>query len=103
MGTGELSSYDKYHLKATSNNNSQTTPLSIFRYIRRSLASRGRIGDLEGGKDSVKWDILKHIAITTPKSRRRYAELQQTIELPKVCLMSPEQINACYSEWKLKR
>lgn len=78
------------------------TPLSLFRYLRRSLVRRGRIGALEGGKDSVKWNMLKHIAITTPQNRKRYAELQHTIELPKVCLMSAGQIDACYSEWGLK-
>ena len=79
------------------------TPLSLFRYIRRSLVRRGQIGGLEAGKDSVKWNMLKHIAITTPKNRRRYAKLQHTIELPKVCLLSALQINACYSDWGLKR
>ena len=80
-----------------------STPLSLFRYIRRSLTRRGRIGALEGGKDSVKWDVLKHIAIATPRNRKRYAELQHTIELPKICLASARQIDACYSEWELKR
>ena len=80
-----------------------STPLSLFRYIRRSLARRERIGALEGGKDSVKWDVLKHIAITTPRNRKRYAELQHTIELPKIYLASAVQIDACYSEWELKR
>ena len=79
------------------------TPLSLFRYIRRSFLRRGRIGALEGGKDSVKWSMLKHLAITTPKNRRRYAKLQHTIQLPKVCLLSAMQIDACYSEWGLKR
>jgi adenylate kinase family enzyme len=80
-----------------------STPLSLFRYIRRSLARRGRTGGLEGGKDSLKWEMFKHIAITVPKNRRRYAELLQTIELPEVHVASPEQIDACYSEWGLKR
>jgi adenylate kinase family enzyme len=79
------------------------TALSLFRYIRRSFVRHGRIGGLEGGKDSVKWEMLKHIAITTPKNRRRYAELEHLIELPKVCLFSAGQINACYSRWGLKR
>jgi adenylate kinase family enzyme len=79
-----------------------STPLSLFRYIRRSLVRRGRIGGLEGGKDSVKWDVLKHIAIATPKNRKRYAKLQHTIELPKVCLTSAAQIDACYSAWGLR-
>ena len=78
------------------------TPLSLLRYIRRSLVRRGRIGALEGGKDSVKWGMLKHIAITTPNNRKRYAELQHTIALPKACLLSAGQINACYSQWRLE-
>ena len=51
----------------------------------------------------MKWDMFKHIAITTPKNRKRYAKLQHTIELPKVCLLSAEQIDVCYAEWELKR
>jgi adenylate kinase family enzyme len=79
------------------------TPLSLLRYIRRCLFRRGRIGSLEGGKDSVKWQILKHIAITTRKNRRRYVELQRMVELPKVYLSSARQIEACYLEWGLHR
>ena len=52
-----------------------STLLSLFRSLRRSLVHGGRIGALEGGKDSLKWDTLKHIAITTPRNRKRYAEL----------------------------
>jgi len=51
----------------------------------------------------VKWEMLKHIAITTPRNRKRYAELQHTLELPKIYLASAVQIDACYSEWELKR
>lgn len=80
-----------------------STPLSLLRYIRRCLFRRGQIGSLEGGKDSVKWQILKHIAITTGKNRKRYAELQRTVELPKVYLSSARQIEACYLEWGLHR
>jgi adenylate kinase family enzyme len=79
-----------------------STPLSLFRYMRRCMLCSGRIGGLEGGKDTVKWDMLRHITVTTPKNRKRYAELQRTIDLPKVCLPSARQIEACYSEWGLK-
>ena len=80
-----------------------STPLSLVRYLRRSLSSRGRIGAIEGGKDSVKWNMLRHITSTTRKNRNRYAELQHTIELPKVHLVSARQIKACYSDWGLNR
>jgi hypothetical protein len=80
-----------------------STCLSLFRYIRRSLFPKDRIGTLEGGKDSVKWAMLRHIAIATPKNRARYSALERTIELPKVNLMSARQIDACYSAWGLER
>ncbi len=80
-----------------------STPLSLFRYLRRSLFRRGRIGALEGGRDSVRWEMLRHIAITTPKNRKRYAELECTVKLPKVRLVSARKIEACYPEWGLKR
>jgi adenylate kinase family enzyme len=79
------------------------TPLSLFRYIRRCLFRGGRLGSLEGGKDSVKWNMLRHIAFTTPRNRKRYAELQRTVELPKIYLVSAGQIKGCYSEWGLER
>jgi adenylate kinase family enzyme len=80
-----------------------STPLSLLRYLRRTLFRQGRIGNLEGGKDSVKGQMLKHIAITTPKNRKRYAELQLKVELPKIYLSSARQIEACYLEWGLHR
>lgn len=77
-------------------------PLSLFRYIRRSLLQRSRIGGLEGGRDSIKWEMLRHIMITAPRNRRRYAELLRTTELPKVYLVSARRINACFQQWELE-
>ena len=65
--------------------------------------ARAHIADRRGGKDSIKWQVLKHIAITTRKNRQRYAVLQRAIELPKVYLSSARQIEACYLEWGLHR
>ena len=80
-----------------------STPLSLFRSIRRSLFRHGRVGALEGGRDRVRREMLRHIAITTRKNRRRYAELHHTMELPKVYLVSARQISACYAAWGLRR
>ncbi len=80
-----------------------STPLSLFRYIRRSLLQPSRIGALEGGKDSVKTEVLRHIMRTTPKNRRRYAELLRTSNLPKAYLVSARQIDACFLQWELER
>ena len=80
-----------------------STARSLSRYVWRSLFQRDRAGNLEGGHDSVKWSMLKHLAVTTRKNRERYAELISTIQLPKVQLTSARQIAACYFEWGLKR
>lgn len=80
-----------------------STPLSLMRYVRRRVFRRGRIGGLEGEQDSIKWEMLRHIAVTTRENRKRYAELQRTIEIPKVYLSSARQIEACYLEWGLNR
>ncbi|MGI4854112.1 MAG: AAA family ATPase [Janthinobacterium lividum] len=79
-----------------------SAPLSLFRYLRRSWFQPVRIGALPGGRDSVKWIMLKHIAVVSPRNRRRYAELLPTLHLPTVSLSSARQIAACYTAWELQ-
>ncbi|MGI4758295.1 MAG: AAA family ATPase [Janthinobacterium lividum] len=78
-----------------------SAPLSLYRYLRRSWFQPVRIGALDGGRDSVKWIMLKHIAVVSPRNRRRYADLLPTLDLPTVYLPSTRQIAACYKTWKL--
>jgi adenylate kinase family enzyme len=78
-----------------------STPASLFRYWRRTLFERERVGALEGGRDSIKWDMIYHIAVVTPKNRKRYANMFHDIDLPKVRLMSIRAIKQCYQRWGL--
>jgi adenylate kinase family enzyme len=78
-----------------------SAPLSLYRYIRRSLSSHARIGALEGGQDSVKWSMLKHIVVATPRNRKRYASLYKAVDLSRVRLRTARQIKSCYTEWEL--
>jgi len=80
-----------------------SAPASLFRYCRRTLFERERVGALEGGRDSIKWDMIYHIAVVTPKNRRRYANMFHKIDLPKVRLTSPRSIKECYQRWGLER
>ena len=80
-----------------------STIRSLFRYVGRSWFQHTRIGALEGGSDTVKWDMLRHIAITTPGNRRRYAQLLHHIDIPAVWLRSSRQIAACYAAWGIRR
>jgi adenylate kinase family enzyme len=78
-----------------------STPASLFRYCRRTLFERERIGALEGGRDSIKWEMIYHIPVVTPKNRKRYANIFRDIDLPKVRLMSLHAIKQCYLRWGL--
>jgi adenylate kinase family enzyme len=79
------------------------TATSLVRYFRRTLFEKDRIGALEGCQDSVKWLMIKHIAVVTPKNRRRYAELFRDVTLPKISLPSAREIDRFYSAENLKR
>ncbi|MDE1162708.1 MAG: AAA family ATPase [Acidobacteriaceae bacterium] len=80
-----------------------STATSLLRYVRRSLFERERAGALEGGFDSVKWNILHHILAVSPKNRRRYAAIYEQVSLPKLRLDSPRALAVCYREWGLER
>lgn len=79
------------------------TPVSLMRYVRRSVFERDRHGALEGGRDSVKWNMVRHILVTTPKNRRSYAELFNQSSLPKMRLASPAAVDEAYEDWGLSR
>ena len=72
-----------------------STPASLFRYYRRTLFERERLGALGGGRDSIKWGMIYHIAVVTPKNRKRYANMFNDIDLPEVRLTSIRAIKQC--------
>lgn len=80
-----------------------STPISLFRYMRRTLVERSRVGALEGGRDSLKWSMIHYIALVTPWNRRRYADIYRQISLPKRYLSSLRAIDSCYEEWGLEQ
>ena len=77
--------------------------VSLFRYMRRSLLERARHGALEGGSDSVKWEMIHHIAVVSPRNTERYAAMIDRIELPKIKLMTPRDLAAFYRTEGLSR
>ena len=77
--------------------------ISLLRYLRRSWLERGRCGGLEGGRDSVKWLMIRHIIVATPPSRKRYAEMFEQIRLPKVMLASGRDLRDFYRAERLQR
>lgn len=80
-----------------------STVLSLARYLRRCLFEPGHIGSLEGSQDSIKWSMIKHLLIATPKNRKRYQQLYQDWNGPKVLLNGARDLQRIYKEWKLIR
>lgn len=78
-----------------------STPMSLLRYFRRSLCETGRHGALEGGRDSVKWDMIHHISVVTPRNRKRYSKMLDALDLPKLRLSSVRAIKQCFRDWGL--
>ena len=76
-----------------------STPLSLWRYARRTWFERDRRGALDGGRDSVKWSMIRHIVVATPPNRKRYAQLYARCELPKVLCPSARALARRYREW----
>jgi adenylate kinase family enzyme len=70
--------------------------ISLLRYLRRSWFERTRLGALEGGMDSVKWEMIRYIAITGRENRRRYRAIFDELRLPKIALLTPREIARFY-------
>ena len=81
------------------------TPMmtSLLRYVRRSWFERARHGALDGGRDSVTWAMIRHILVTTPANRRRYATLFEEIGLPKLSLPTDRDLALFYRGEGLER
>jgi adenylate kinase family enzyme len=73
-----------------------STATSLLRYLRRSWFERGRFGGLEGGLDTVKWAMIRHITVTSRDNRRRYGEMFNHIDLPKIRLSTTREIARFY-------
>jgi adenylate kinase family enzyme len=80
-----------------------STPASLFRYFRRTLFETVRHGAPEGGRDSVKWDMIHHIALVTPRNRKRYDAMFDELDLPKLRLSSVQAIKQRFGAWGLTR
>ena len=80
-----------------------STATSLLRYVRRTWFDRDRAGALAGGRDSLKWSMVRHIAVLTPPKRRAYAEMFEGIDLPKVRLATPDALERFYRAGGLDR
>jgi adenylate kinase family enzyme len=80
-----------------------STIASLLRYVRRTVSDDRRVGALAGAQERIRLAMLHHIAVVTPRNRKRYADIYRQLSLPKVYLTSIRAINACSQEWGLER
>ena len=79
------------------------TAVSLYRYLKRCWFDDDRRGALEGGRDTGKWAMIRHITTATRASRARYARMFEDIHLPKVALKSTGALPAFYRSNDLLR
>lgn len=79
-----------------------STPLSLFRYIKRELGSTPRIGGLQDTSPAIRWSMLRHITITTRQNRHRYAHDFEQYTLPKIALTSRHALTQFYHREHLR-
>ncbi|MBO1360308.1 AAA family ATPase [Acetobacter sacchari] len=79
------------------------TTVSLYRYVRRCWFKRDRRGGLEGSRDSVKWDMIRHITVATRANRRRYRQMFEHIGLPKIHISSTSALDNFYRLNGLRR
>lgn len=72
-----------------------------YRYFRRTLFEKDRLGALGGDKDSVKWDMIAWIWKTRDASK--YRDMAAKSGLPMVVCRSLGQVRALYGAWDLAR
>lgn len=80
-----------------------STVTSLVRYLRRSWGKRDRIGGLDGGADSVKWDMIRHIVGAGRENRRRYRSMLAGVSTPTIELTSLRQITRFCQQQGLSR
>lgn len=75
----------------------------FFRYVKRTVSNQEhRVGALEGGKDSLKWDMVSWILIKTRNSAAKYAKVIRSTGKPVVECHTMKQLDLLYQAWGLQ-
>ncbi len=76
---------------------------NFARYLRRTVFESDRIGDLEGNKDSLKWDMVHWVLVRAPRNIERYRKTLPAAGLPFIEFNSLREQRQAYEEWALVR
>ncbi|GAA4147159.1 hypothetical protein [Leifsonia shinshuensis] len=80
-----------------------STPVSLARYLRRTLVERERHGGLEGVTDRLNPEMIRWILGGGHRSRAGYRERAQTADVPAILLTTRGALRAFYREARLRR
>lgn len=77
---------------------------NFARYVRRTLfQKRQRPGSLAGDKDSLKWDMVHWILVTSPRNLETYRRTLPQAGPPFLERRGMGELNALYEAWNLTR
>ncbi|HEV7275085.1 MAG TPA: AAA family ATPase [Devosiaceae bacterium] len=74
---------------------------NAVRYVRRTLFDKHRAGHLEGGRDSLKWELFRWILWEEPRRHAPRRDLLRGTGLPYVASNSMQDLRALYRAWEL--
>lgn len=78
--------------------------LRLARYFKRTLIHPSRrAGQLEGGRERLKWEMIDWIIFKTPNNAKRYSKMIAATKLPSVVCRTANELDALYDAWKLSR
>ncbi len=81
---------------------SSNSVFRLFRYLKRTLGGRSRrLGALEGGKDSLKWEMVDWILFKTRSSADQYAQIIRATGKPSVECSTARRLDDLYRVWAL--
>ena len=78
-------------------------PVRLWRFLRRTFSRGARAGALEGQRDSLKWPMLYHVAITSARKQKGLEAIFDSVDLPKVKIASRKAMRECWRSWDLGR
>ncbi|MBI4920619.1 MAG: AAA family ATPase [Devosia nanyangense] len=76
---------------------------NLRRYFWRTWFQTDRLGSLDGGRDSIKWEMIHWILVPSPRNLARYRRELPATGLPFVETRSMTQLNRLYAAWGLSR
>ncbi|MBT0721303.1 AAA family ATPase [Rosenbergiella collisarenosi] len=74
---------------------------ALWRYIRRCYSSKPRIGGLTTRRENVTWEMFKYIVHSAPKNHLGHRIIFEQATIPKLMLVNPSDIDACYQSWDI--